>query len=149
MKNLFKWLALCGIGVIVVFFGARNCAGPRNPLAFVDVDATNVTVLSEQSHAWLKSDEDFLVLQATPAQFASLVKQFKSQPKTNEIYHGVRRIHAPEVKAFFAAAPASAQNGSFIIERNNDEEHPWDISCDYTADEQTGRIYLYALSVYN
>ena len=148
MKSNIKWLGLGGVGVLLAFFGARGCAAMRNPLDFVGVNAAGATVIAQKSYGSLTDNEDFIELEATPVRFASIVKQFQNRAKTGANYGGIR-FNSPEVKAFFAAAPASARVGSFVVEENKGEKDQWFILCDFAADKKTGRIYLYAWSVYN
>lgn len=146
MKNLIKWLGLSGAGVLLVFFVARGCATTRNPLDFIDVDAQDIEVVEHKSSGTLTDNHDSMILQTTPKQITAILAQFK---KHSDSTSPVGQAASVNGSGLFATVPASAQYGSFMVEKNKGDKNPWFILCDFAADKKTGRLWLEAWSVYN
>ena len=147
MKKLIKWLGLSGVSVLLVFFVARGCAATRNPLAFIDVNAQNIQVVEHESSGTLTDNHDSMVLQTTPQQISAILAQFKKHARFTLI--PISQTASTKGTGSFSTVPPSAQCGSFMVEKDKNEEHPWFILCDFAADKKTGRLWLNAWSVYN
>ncbi len=146
-KYLKLAAALAFVGVIVV-----GCwPGNGNWFSRIDVQVPNSAIVSHENAPSLTGDEEFIVLQLSPAQLRALLTQFKT--KRDFAMGPTRKTSSSawpteQQRNFFSSVPPRAQSGGFRFDHVKTSPS-WPTFCSFSVDKSTGRIWFYAWSVYN